>query len=74
MLAAPAESLAAVVTDSARPLRRRLRWARSLRDLGERTPLARTTEISCGKGAPLICFLSFLACAREARRAPLRRR
>ncbi len=37
-------------TDSPPPLRRCLRWTRSLRDRGERTPLVRTTESPPEKG------------------------
>jgi hypothetical protein len=49
-LATPTESLVTGATDSARPLRRRFGWARSLRDRGDRTPLVRTTESPAEKG------------------------
>lgn len=51
LLAAPAESLVAGMTDSARPLRPRLRWARSLRDRASGRRWC--GPLNCRKGAPL---------------------
>ncbi len=48
--AAPAKSVVAGVTASARPIRRALLWTRSLRDLGGLRPPVRLTEFLAEKG------------------------